>query len=198
MSGKESSFSGEGPVWRVCAQFSETNFLMCRTEDGVIRYAPLCIHSFRLIAPRRLLDAQMFNRQYHSYEEIRNVPDRLRWCRHHMGLMQKEVAERIGISRGMYVDFEAGYVDYYPKEIVDRLAALYQVPPTDFLDEYNLFLYNGQGRQIRKCRMSLGMQKKPFADMLHVDVSSLRKWESDQKRMTKHTWERCFKDRVCS
>ncbi len=180
----------------MCAQFSETNFLMCRMEDGVLRYAPLCIHSFRLIAPRRLLDAQMFNRQYHSYEEIRNVPDRLRWCRHHMGLMQKEVAERIGISRGMYMDFEAGYVDYYPKEIVDRLAALYQVSPTDFLDAYNLFLYNGQGRQIREYRMRLGMNKKPFADMLHVDVSSLRTWESDRKRMTKHTWERCFKDRV--
>ncbi|MCD8131889.1 MAG: helix-turn-helix domain-containing protein [Lachnospiraceae bacterium] len=60
----------------------------------------------------------------------------------------------------------------------------------------NLFLYNGQGRQIREYRMSLGLKKKPFADMLHVDVSSLRTWESDQKRMTKQTWERCFKDRV--
>ena len=51
-----------------------------------------------------------------------NVPDRLRWCRHHMGLMQKEVAELIGITRGHYIDFEVGYVDHYPKEIVDKLA----------------------------------------------------------------------------
>lgn len=62
---------------------------MCRTEDGIVQYAPLCIHTFRLIAPRKLLEAQQFNQQYHSYEEIQNVPDRLRWCRHHMGLMQK-------------------------------------------------------------------------------------------------------------
>lgn len=89
---------------------------MCRTEDGIVQYAPLCIHTFRLIAPRKLLEAQQFNQQYHSYEEIQNVPDRLRWCRHHMGLMQKEVAEQIGISRGHYIDYEVGYVDYYPKE----------------------------------------------------------------------------------
>lgn len=83
---------------------------MCRTEDGIVQYAPLCIHTFRLIAPRKLLEAQQFNQQYHSYEEIQNVPDRLRWCRHHMGLMQKEVAEQIGISRGHYIDYEVGYV----------------------------------------------------------------------------------------
>ena len=53
------------------------------------------IHSFRLIAPRKLLEAQLFNQQYQNYEDIPNVQDRLRWCRHHMGLMQKEVADRI-------------------------------------------------------------------------------------------------------
>lgn len=109
---------------------------MCRTEDGIVQYAPLCIHTFRLIAPRKLLEAQQFDQQYHSYEEIQNVPDRLRWCRHHMGLMQKEVAEQIGISRGHYIDYEVGYVDYYPKEVVDRLADFYHIPVEDLLDEY--------------------------------------------------------------
>lgn len=47
---------------------------------------------------------------------------------HHMGLMQKEVAEQIGISRGHYIDYEVGYVDYYPKEVVDRLADFYHIP----------------------------------------------------------------------
>jgi len=77
---------------------------MCRNEDGVIRYAPLCIHTFRFIAPRKLLEAQLLNQQYHSYEEIDNVPDRLRWCRHQMGLMQKEVADLLDITRGHYID----------------------------------------------------------------------------------------------
>ena len=93
-----------------------------------MRYAPLYIHKFRLIAPRRLLDAQRFQQQYHSYGELSTVQDRLRWCRHHMGLMQKEVADRIGISRCQYMDLETGAVDYCPKEVVDKLAALFGIP----------------------------------------------------------------------
>lgn len=167
---------------------------MCKTEDGIVRYAPLCIHSFRLIAPRRLLEAQLFNQQYHSYEEIHNVQDRLRWCRHHMGLMQKEVADMIGITRGHYIDYEVGYVDYYPKEIVDKLAKLYQIPVDDLLDDYNRFLYKGQGKLIREYRESLGLKKKQFARLINLDPGTLRCWENDQKRMFKDSWEKYFKN----
>ena len=114
--------SRKEPKWRVLAQVSENIYILCSTSDGYVRYAPVYIHSFRLIAPRRFLEAPLFNQQYQNYEDIQNVPDRLRWCRHHMGLMQKEVAELIGITRGHYIDFEVGYVDHYPKEIVDKLA----------------------------------------------------------------------------
>lgn len=167
---------------------------MCKAEDGIVRYAPLCIHPFRLIAPRRLLEAQLFNQQYHSYEEIHNVQDRLRWCRHHMGLMQKEVADMIGITRGHYIDFEVGYVDYYPKEIVDKLAKLYQIPVDDLLDDYNRFLYKGQGKLIREYRESLGMKKKPFARLIHLDPGTLRIWENEEKRMSINSWNKYFKD----
>ena len=77
------------------------------------------IHSFRLIAPRKLLEAQLINQQYQNYEDLPTVQDRLRWCRHHKGLMQKEVAELTGISRSEYSDMENGAVDYYPKEIAE-------------------------------------------------------------------------------
>ncbi len=112
MSSKEVVHDAKHSHWRVFSQFSENLFLMSKIEDGIMRYAPLYIHTFRLIAPRKLLEAELFNQQYNHYEEIDNVPDRLRWCRHHMGLMQKEVAEQIGITRGHYIDFETGYVDY--------------------------------------------------------------------------------------
>ena len=99
------------------------------------------IHSFRLIATRKLLEAQLFNQQYQNYEDISRVPHRLHWCCHHIELMQKEVAELIGISRNHYIDFEVGYLDYYPKEIVDKLAVLYKVPV-----DYNRFLFISRGK----------------------------------------------------
>lgn len=166
---------------------------MCRAKDGNIQYAPLYIHTFRLIAPRKLLDAGIFNQQYYNYEEIDNVPDRLRWYRHHMGLMQKEVAEQIGITRGHYIDFEAGCVDYYPKEIVDKLAAFYKIPVGDLLDDYNCFLYKGQGKLLRKYRKNLGISRKAFAEMIGIHPETLRTWETDQKRVLKDSWKEHFK-----
>ena len=144
------------------------------------------IHSFRLIAPRRLLEAQLFNQQYQNYEDIPNVQDRLRWCRHHMGLMQKEVADLIGITRGHYIDFE----------IVDKLAELYQIPVDDLLDDYNRFLYKGQGKMIREYRESLGLKKKQLARLIGVDPNLLRAWEADQKRMNINSWNKYFKDKI--
>ena len=87
--------------------------------------------------------------------------------------MQKEVAEQIGISRGHYIDYEVGYVDYYPKEVVDRLADFYHIPVEDLLDEYNLFLYKGQGKMLKECREKMGLKKKPFARMLCMWIQIL-------------------------
>ena len=61
--------------------------------------APLCtsfLHQFQLVALHNLLGIQRFIRQCHNYEEIDNVPDRLRWCRLHLGPLQREVVERVG------------------------------------------------------------------------------------------------------
>ena len=166
---------------------------MCKTENGVVRYAPLCIHTFRLIAPRKILEAQSFNKQYRSYSEIENIQDRLRWCRHNMGLMQKEVAEKIGMSQYHYQSLELGLVDYYPKEIVDKLAKLFGIPVNDLMDDYNIFLYNGQGRLISEYREMIGMNLNQFARMLGVDPIMLRNWENDKKRITVNTWKKRFK-----
>ena len=103
-------------------------------------------------------------------------------------------AEQIGISRGHYIDYEVGYVDYYPKEVVDRLADFYHIPVEDLLDEYNLFLYKGQGKMLKECREKMGLKKKPFARMLHVNPNTYRNWESDKKRMFKLTWEKYFRE----
>ena len=90
----------------------------------------------------------------------------MRWCRHHLGLMQREVAELIGISRNEYIDLETGSVDYYDREIVDKLAALFKIPSDDLLDDYNRFLYMGQGNVIKAYRERFGLGKKALAELL--------------------------------
>ena len=165
---------------------------MCLSQRGSVRYAPMCIVSFRVIAPKRLLDAQQFNLKYQSYDQVKTAPERLRWCRYHSGLLQQEVAEQIGASRDVYMKLENGEVDYWPPELVDKLAALYQIPEDDLLDAYNRFLRNGQGEAVRRYRERLGMTRKQFAEAIHVEPGMLRRWETVQRVMTKRSWERYF------
>ena len=106
------------------------------------------------------------------------------------------MAEQIGVKRTHYIEFETGNVDYYPKEIVDKLAGLYQIPVEDLLDEYNQFLYTGQGKLIREYRERMGLQKKPFARRLGIDPRTLRGWENETIRVKRGSWERYFKESI--
>lgn len=52
----EGCFSGSLSRWRVFDRFSASSYLMCRTDADAVRYAPLCIYSFRLMKPRKQRD----------------------------------------------------------------------------------------------------------------------------------------------
>ena len=68
-----------------------------------------------------------------------------RWYRYRCGLCQRDIADYAGIDRGTYSGYEEFVRDYYPIEKMLKIAKLFSVPVTELLDEYNLFLYNGQG-----------------------------------------------------
>ena len=182
------------PKWKVFARVSPDFYILCRTDHGKPRFAPLAVHRFRLIEPPNLPEAQRFTRQYHSYEEIGNVPDRLRWCRLQMGLLQREVAERMGVTTPFYIDMETGACEHTPAAVVDRLAELYGVPVTDLLDGYNRFLYEGQARQILALRHRAGLSRAAFARKTGISESSLRAWEMETKTISKKCWERYFRE----
>ncbi len=184
----------ENGKWRTVARFSDDNYLMCRTVDGVIRYAPLCVSTFKLHSPRVQTSELDFINQHESHMDFDSVPERIRWCRQKRGLMQREVAELIGVSRTVYISYETGTAGYYPKEIVDKLAALFQVDVFDLLDDYNRFQYKGQGRAISQSRRLMGLSKKAYARMLGIDSGTLDKWEKDKKRMNRSSWEKLFKE----
>lgn len=148
------------------------------------------------MAPRKLLEAQLFNKKYHSYENIDNIPDRLRFCRHKLGLMQKEVAQIVGIARSTYINLETGKFNGFDKTVADKLSKLFDIPVDDLLDDYNRFLYYGQGKLIREYRENLNLGKRPFARHIGVDANMLRLWESERKQISLKSWEKYFKDRI--
>lgn len=161
-----------------------------------MRYLPLYILSFPLCSPKRILDAQLFFRKYRRYEEIENIPDRLRWLRHSKGLMQREAAQIAGVSRSVYIDIECGITRRLPGCLVLNLSHFYGVPVSDFLDEYNRFLFDGQAKRIKDYRKKLGMGRKPFCRHTGIPLSSLRGWEDGKKEVSFKCWEMYFKGRA--
>ena len=65
------------PDWRILDRLSGDLYVLSQTQNSIVRYAPLFIHSFVLCAPRKILEATQFNQRYRRYEEIDNVSDRL-------------------------------------------------------------------------------------------------------------------------
>ncbi len=184
------------PKWRITTSAGSGMYIMTCKENGKFKHAILYILSFRLMAPRKLLEAQIFNKQYGSYEEIDNIPDRLRFCRHRLGLMQKEVAWMAGISRNTYINLETGNLDSFDRATVDKLAKLFEIPIHDLLDGYNRVLWGGQAQQIKQYRESCGMGVKPFAKQMGIPIRCLQAWENGQKVVSLKSWEKYFKGRI--
>ena len=179
--------------WHPFIRLTNHMHIMTYHSLGGIKYAPLYIHSFQLLQPRKLLEAEKFNIKYSGPFEITTVPDKLRYYRHKKGLQQKEVARKTGIHRATYCAYEQEDRKMpYPLDKLSKIAELFGVEITALLDEYNLFLYNGQGRQIRNLRQSLGLTKKEFGDLYGFHVYTVNKWEKDNIQILKTTWEKLF------
>ena len=131
--------------------------------------------------------------RYRRYEDIASIPDRLRWQRHELGLLQKEVAAKIDIPRAAYTSLETENMDSYDSIVMDKLAALYHIPVNDLLNDYTRFLQAGQGQAIQNLRQSLNMTRSQFAQYLHTDVDNITVWETEKKRICKAMWEKFFK-----
>ena len=140
--------------WRVFRRLGSRSYLMVQNISGEVKFAPLFIHSFPLLAPHHLLESEKFNIRFSDPSEITEIADKLRYHRYRKALLQREVADYIGVDRSTYIHYEEYGRDYYPLDNMEKLAALFGVPVTELLDDFNMFLYNDQGKQIRKKRLS--------------------------------------------
>ena len=142
-----------------------------------------------MAGPRTTVEAQAFYRMYHSYSEITNPSDRMRWCRYRLSLLQKDVAAMVGIEEWLYQDLESGnFRRSFSPELADKLAALYGIPVEDILDDYTLFLHRGGGDFLRRYREAKGWSRQQLADHAKVSRTSIRCWESGQKTIR----QKCF------
>ena len=76
---------------------------------------------------------------------------------------------------------------------MERIAQFFEAPIESILDDYNLFLRNGQDEQIKAIRVKLDLMQREYADKLGISLGSLNQWEQNRKQIFKFTWEKYFK-----
>ena len=154
------------------------------------KLSPMYLHSFRLIAPKKVSEAQKFTLKFPTADKIEKVADKLRYYRHQKGLYQSDVADYLGLERSTYIDYENPDRDYYSAEVMDKIAKLLEVDVYDLLDDYNKFLYDGQGRNIKELREKMNISQEKLAKKMNVSLLKVKRWEQDKVRMFKYTWEK--------
>ncbi len=151
---------------------------------------PMYLHSFRFIAPKKVSEAQKFALEFPTANKIETVADKLRYYRHQKGLYQSDVADYLGIDKGTYIDYENPDRDYYSAEVMEKLAELFCIDVYDLLDDYNKFLYDGQGKNIKEFRKHLKITQEDLAREMNVSLLKVKRWEQNKVRMLKFTWEK--------
>ena len=179
--------------WRLLARVGVRCYILISNVSGAVKVAPLQILQFPVILPHKFQDAEKFNLQFSDFSEITETADKLRWLRYQKCLRQRDVADYAGIYRSTYIHYEEYGKDFYSPEHMEKIAQLFEVPVDTLLDDYNLFLRNGQGNQIKAIRMKLGLTQREYADKLGVSLGNLKHWEQNRKQIFKSTWEKYFK-----
>ena len=169
------------------------SYVLAANVAGTLKVAPLQILKFPVVLPHKFLDAEKFNLRFSDASEITEIADKLRWYRYQKGLRQRDAADYAGIDCSTYIHYEEAGRDFYPKEHMEKLAELFEVPLEDLLDDYNLFLLRGQGAQIKAIRQRLGLTQKAYAAQLGVPLQKFKRWEQGNVQIFKSTWEKYFK-----
>ncbi len=87
---------------------------------------------------------------------------------------------------------------HYPIEVLKKISAFYEVNVTELMDEYNLFLYRGQGLQLKKLINDSKLTQKAVAKKLYVHAKTVAAWESGKVRMSKCMYTKIFEDNILS
>ena len=96
-----------------------------------------------------------FLQHYPTPDLLNTTADKLRWHRLQNGYLQSEIADMIGVCRSTYIYYEEPSRKFYELDKLQLLADLYQVDIKCLLDDYMLFLYQGQSKQLKALRKEL-------------------------------------------
>lgn len=177
-------------IWKAYSKLNDNFYVMYQNKNGNVRYAPLYIHTLSFINNRHLTKSQVFLRDNPDPEKLKTVSDKLKWYRINSGLLQRDIAKVMEVDRTTYSRYEDNVLDAYPLDKLSKAAELFGIDITSLLDDFNLFLYSGQVKQIKGLRKSMNLTQSQFAKRIDTPLGTLKKWEQDNTNIPKTAFQK--------
>lgn len=103
------------------------------------------------------------------------------------------MAELLSIARSTYMRYENGSITGYSLDLIKQCAEIFGIETDKLLDEYNNFIFKGQGEQVKKKRLEAGLSQGEFGKLCGVSKNTVRRWENNSVKMSRKLWKRIFK-----
>ena len=87
-----------------------------RTKNGEFIFKPLYAMTLKIEEIPLSQEAIEFFYSNPNPDLLKSTGEKLRWYRYKNNLLQKDVAEKIGIDRSTYIRYESTTHDLYPKD----------------------------------------------------------------------------------
>lgn len=136
--------------------------------------------------------AERFLRMNPNPEELKRTADKIRYYRYKKGVLIADLASYASLDRKTMSHYECPERKNYSISSLKCIAEYLEVPVTALLDDYTRFIYQGQGRQLKEYRKSHSIRQIDLARQLHVSKTSIQKWESEKKRISKDTFDKLY------
>ena len=118
-----------------------------------------------------------FLKQYPTPDMLTCTADKLRWYRLTNDYLQKEIADMTGIHRSTYVHYENNEQKLYNIDYLQKIADIYNINIACLLDDFMMFMYKRQSKQIKELRKALGLTQDKLADLFGTPKSNIKHWE---------------------
>lgn len=122
---------------------------------------------------------------------LESVSDKLLYARLSAGLLQEELADKVGIHHNTLLHYENGHIIEEHMEVKWLIDIALACDREKYFccNPYHVFLVEAPGAQIKAYRKAHGLTQKGFAAILGVWATTVKRWEYEKNKPPVYVWE---------
>lgn len=123
--------------------------------------------------------------------KLESAADKLRLARLSAGLLQRELAEKVGIDRSTLLNYENGQIPEERMEVSWLVKIALECGRDKYFccNPYHIFLLENPAAQIKAYRKRFDLTQKAFAKKLGIWDTTVKRWEQGKNKPPVYVWE---------